>query len=150
MKYLLVIFGLITGISLHAAEAKVSVEQVKVGSSITLRVGGNYKVEDVEKVDEKTFRITFRAATESGRFDTLILDSDHLHVAVTKGTTIRLSAEILKDNGKSAEVAQLVIFLPSKVGQTPVWLLSNKAPLRDLRATDYLKMHAPINDYFVL
>jgi hypothetical protein len=115
-----------------------------------LRVGGDYKVDSVERLDERTFRVVFTAVKATGRYDTLRLDSDHVHVAVRVGQVVRLSAEILAERGAAADVAQMVVFLPSAQGREPVWLLSNKAPVRELRATKYLEMHSPMTDYMVM
>jgi hypothetical protein len=144
---------MISGITLGSEsknDAGKVVEKIRVSGSNIIRVGGNYRVEQIEKMKKGTFKISFVSVASTGRFDRLILNSDHTHVSVAKGDLIRLSAEILKDSGSVAEVAQMVVFLKTKLGQTPVWLLSNKAPLRDLRATRYLKMHAPTNDLIVL
>mgnify|MGYP005724812265 CR=1 FL=1 len=67
-----------------------------------------------------------------------------------KGEQLRLSAEILKVQGEAAEVAQVVLFLPSRAGRVPVWLLSNRVPHRELRSSKYLEMHVPLNDYIIL
>jgi hypothetical protein len=115
-----------------------------------LRVGGDYTVSAIDKVDDRSFRVEFKAVKPTGKFDVLHLDSDHIHVAVKVGQTLRLSAEILAQHGSSADVAQMVLFLPSVQGHVPVWLLSNKAPVHDLRATKYLEMHVPMTDYMVM
>src|SRR5438309_1256347 len=80
-----------------------------------IRVGGDYKVTSVDKIDDHTFRVQFQSVKPTGRYDQLRLDSDHVHVAVKVGQEIRLSAEILSEDkhGASAEVAQMVLFLPS-------------------------------------
>jgi hypothetical protein len=115
-----------------------------------LRVGGDYTVTAVDKQGEGAFHVEFRAVTPSGKFDLLTLESDHVHVAVKVGQKIRLSAEILTQKGAAAEVAQVVIFLPSAEGRVPVWLLSTKAEGRDLRASRYLEMHVPANDFMIM
>lgn len=115
-----------------------------------LRVGGNYTVAKIDKVAEGAFVMEFTSDAPTGKFDTLTLESDHVHVAVKVGQKIRLSAEILSTKGASAEVAQMVIFLPHVEGPVPVWLLSNKAPNLDLRSTKYLQMHNPLNDYTIM
>jgi hypothetical protein len=96
---------------------------------------------------DDSFVIEFRSERSSGRFDTLILQSDHVHVGLKLGSTIRLSAEIAAEHGGLAEVSQVVLFLPSRQGPTPVWLLSKNAQAKDLRAAPYIKMHAPQTDY---
>lgn len=114
------------------------------------RVGGQYTVTDIEKLDTRLFRIKFASTAPSGRFDTLVLESDHVHVAVKEGQTLKLSAEILSENGATAEVAQMVLFLPHVSGRIPVWLLSTKAPRGELRGSRYLEMHVPLNDYTIM
>ncbi len=128
--------------SLHA-EPETAVEQF-------IRVGGNYIVKSVEQKSGNSFIVSFTAESQTGKFDELQLESDHVHVAVKVGRTIRLSAEILKANGPKAEISQVVLFFPNAEGHVPVWLISNKFPNRDLKATKYLDMHAPNNDYMIL
>jgi len=152
LQILIAVMGLLSLSATLTAEEKKDkkVETVEVGKEQVLRVGGNYKVEQIIKNQNGTFKIIFISTQQTGRFDRLVLESDHVNVAVAEGSQVRLSAEILDDQGASAEVAQLVLFLPSSFGQTPVWLLSNKASNRELRATKYIDMHMPLNDYFVL
>lgn len=118
--------------------------------SDVLRVGGDYKVEKIEKVSDRTFVVEFHSVTATGKYDVLRLESDHVHVAVKVGQTLRLSAEILADKGREAEVSQVVLFLPNPQGHVPVWLLSNKVPAGELRGSKYLEMHSPLNDYVVM
>ncbi len=115
-----------------------------------LRVGGDYKVTAVDKVRDGAFVLEFTSTAPSGKYDVLRLESDHVHVAVKVGQQIRLSAEILTEKGNSAEVSQMVIFLPSIQGHVPVWLLSNKAPAQDHPSSRYLEMHNPLNDYVIM
>lgn len=115
-----------------------------------LRVGGDYKVTSVEKVRDGAFVVEFNSTTPSGKYDVLRLESDHVHVAVKVGQQIRLSAEILSEKGNTAEVSQMVIFLPSAQGHVPVWLLSKKAPAQDHPAAKYIEMHNPLNDYVIM
>lgn len=114
------------------------------------KVGGVYKVESIEKLSDRNFQIKFLAENKTGRFDELTLHSDHVHVAVNRGDIIRVSALILSEQGAKAEVSQLVVFLPSRNGSVPVWLLSNKTTHDELKASKYLEMHTPLNDFFVL
>lgn len=147
---LVMTLSLVIGAGMAAAQ---TAEVVQSDSGDILRVGGDYTVTAIEKVGEKAFRVEFTADAKTGKFDVLRLDSDHVHVAVKVGQKIRLSAEILAEKGANAEVAQVVVFLPSSQGQeshVPVWLLSNKAPPRDLRAAKYLEMHVPATDFVVM
>jgi hypothetical protein len=125
------------------AQPKNAVEQF-------IRVGGNYTVKSVEQKSGNVFLVKFTAENLSGNFDELELESDHVHVAVKVGRTLRLSAEVLKTTGPKAEISQVVLFFPNAEGHVPVWLMSNKFPDRDLKASKYLEMHAPINDYMIL
>jgi hypothetical protein len=115
-----------------------------------VRVGGNYVVAAVKQENDNTFLVTFKAEVASGKFDELRLASDHVHVAVKVGKTLRLSAEVVSTSGPVAEISQVVLFFPSAESHVPVWLMSNKFPARDLKASRYLEMHAPINDFMIL
>jgi len=115
-----------------------------------IRVGGNYTVKSVEQKSGNSFVVKFTAENQTGTFDELELESDHVHVAVKVGRTLRLSAEVLKTQGPKAQISQVVLFFPNAEGHVPVWLMSNKFPNRDLKATKYLDMHAPNNDYMIL
>jgi hypothetical protein len=123
---------------------------VSSSNEVAAKVGGDYKVARVERDANGVFHIEFRASRPTGRFDLLRLESDHLHVGVKLGQTMRLSAEILSESGAAAEVSQVVMFLPGRSGRVPVWLLSRKAMGRDLRAVRYLEMHVPANDFVVM
>lgn len=119
------------------------------GTSV-LRVGGDYAVASIDKAGDHSFVVEFKSENPTGRFDVLRLESDHVHVAVKVGQKIRLSAEILSEQGKVAEVAQVVVFLPAADSHVPVWLLSNKAPNHELRATKFLEMHDPLTDFTIM
>lgn len=146
MAILRLILALATSV---AAAPSFAADKAAHGEQI-LRVGGDYTVEAIDKVSERAFKIIFKADKPSGKFDVLRLDSDHVHVAVKVGQKIRLSAEILSQKGPEAEVAQVVIFFEGDAGRVPVWMLSNKAPQGELRASKYLEMHVPANDFIVM
>jgi hypothetical protein len=130
----------------HAEDNKTNKEpQAKVE-----RVGGNYTVSSITRTPEDTFVVIFKSVKPGERFTTLRLESDHVHVAVKEGETLRLSAEILQEKGDQAEVSQVLLFLPNIRGTTPVWLLSRKTPVGELRGSRYLEMHAPLSDYHIL
>ena len=114
------------------------------------RVGGEYTVASIDRQSDGIFLVEFKSNAPSGRYDTLHLESNHVHVAVKVGQKLRLSAEILREKGATAEVAQMVIFFPNAQGPVPVWLLSTKAPNGMLRGARYLEMHNPLNDYIVM
>lgn len=140
MKKLLFLL-MISAISL-AAKANENSHEV-------LKVGGNFEVSSIDLVDSGTFRVEFTAVKATGRFDTLILETDHVHFSIKEGQVIRLSAEVISENKDTAEISQVLLFLPSAQGQIPVWMLSKKGSQFDLRGSKYLEMHAPINDYIV-
>jgi hypothetical protein len=136
-------------LSLPALSAEAPKADTIEGTSI-LRVGGDYSVAKIDKVGERSFVVEFKSENPTGRFDLLRLESDHVHVAVKVGQKIRLSAEILSEKDSTAEVAQVVVFLPAQDSHVPVWLLSNKATNHELRATKFLEMHDPQTDFTVL
>jgi hypothetical protein len=114
------------------------------------RVGGTYEVTDIEQKDDGTFLINFQSVVKGGKFEFLKLESDHVHFSVVEGQKIRLSAEILGTKGNVTEVSQVLLFLPTSQGVTPVWMLSRKGQDRDLRGSKYLEMHSPQNDFNIL
>lgn len=138
--------GMVSG--LVTIQALAETQQTSEGE--IQRIGGDYEVTSIDKLGERSFRVVFKSIESTGKFDKLVLESDHLHVAVKVGQKLRLSAEILAVDKAEAEVAQVVLFLPNIRGHVPVWLLSNKAPMRDLRGSKYLEMHVPLNDYFIM
>ena len=140
----------LTSIAASLTAHAVEVEQVP-GEGKFLRVGGDYKVTSIDR-NEKTnhFLVKFESLQPSGKFDVLNLESDHVHVAVKVGQSVRLSAEILTEAGATAEVAQVVLFFQGQDGRVPIWLMSTKSPAGDLRATSYLKMHVPSTDFLVM
>ncbi len=145
---ILAIFALLLGaVPAFAVEAPKAT--VIEGTQI-VRVGGDYTVSNIEKVGDHSFLVEFKSDKPTGKYDVLRLESDHVHVAVKIGQKIRLSAEILSESKNIAEVAQVVVFLPVADSHVPVWLLSNKAPNHELRATKYLEMHVPLTDYTVM
>jgi len=117
--------------------------------SKALRVGGNYKVESITSGAKGSFDVTFRAENVTGRFDVLRIHTDHLHVAVKEGETLKISASILNEKSNEAEIHQVVLFIPRPEGATPVWMLSSAKDVRRLEATQYLKMHAPQTDFLL-
>lgn len=114
------------------------------------KAGGIYEVKEIEKKAGDTFTIRFEAIAKTGRFDVLVLETDHVHVGVEVGAQLRLSAQIISEQGATAEVAQVLLFLPVGQSHVPVWLLSKKAPAGELRGSKYLEMHAPTADYTIL
>jgi hypothetical protein len=113
------------------------------------RIAGDYRVAEIQPIHQgNSFRITF--VHEAGEpYERLILESDHIHVGIEQGQTIRLAAEVLEEHEKYAEIAQVLLFLPTDYGQTPVWMLSRKKPSLELRGAPLIEMHAPAADYAI-
>lgn len=124
--------------------------ELKVENPAVAKIGGVYKVTKIQKNRDGHFVVEFTSLQKTGKFDVLVLESDHLHVAVEEGKELRLSAEVLKESPKRTEVAQVLLFLPHGDTHVPVWLLSRHAPDRDLRGSRYIEMHAPTSDYLIL
>ena len=112
------------------------------------RVGGVYRVESIKKKNDSSFLIEFKSIEPNGDYDILRLESDHVHVGVSVGMQMRLSAEILKEFSSYVEVSQVLLFFKRGASTVPVWLLSKKSG-RGLRGARYLEMHAPTSDYVV-
>ncbi|SME89663.1 hypothetical protein [Pseudobacteriovorax antillogorgiicola] len=119
-----------------------------VGLSQVQRVGGNFEVVRIKPKPQGLVEVVFHALTPSGKYDQLQLISDHVHMGVKVGDHLRLSAEIVepKPHGLS-QVSQVLIFLPSRQGETPVWMLSRTRPPQKLSGAKLLEMHAPGADY---
>ena len=115
-----------------------------------LRVGGDYVVHDIRKSGDHSFEIEFRAADPTGKYDRVILTSDHVHMAVIKGQKLRISAEVTQTKDNVAEATQVLIFVPNSRGAMPVWMLSSRSKSLDLHGSKYLEMHAPQSDYDIL
>ena len=135
MKFLWVFLGFVL--------IQTSYSQVK-------RVGGDYIVSSIESLDSDKVRITFRSAQSTGSYDQLVLVSDHVHMGIQESDRLRISAEVVeaKPNGISV-VSQVLVFLPSRQGPTPVWMLSKTHPPSNLSGAKLLEMHAPSADYQV-
>lgn len=114
------------------------------------KVGGTYKVRSIVREPQNYFTIIFESSNPTGRFDILKLESDHVHFSLKEGDSIRLSAEVVKESKKEAEVGQVLLFVPDVQGYTPVWLLSRHSKFDDLKAGRYLEMHAPQSDFRIL
>ncbi len=122
------------------------------------RIGGDYAFKEMSrkcsvKIPGPCFRLTFEAVQKTGRFDVLILESDHVNAAIRPGDKMRLSAEIALDRGSWAEVSQVVLFQDGETGKasaTPMWLMSRKHKAGPGPAARYIEMHVPQNDYLVL
>ncbi|MFY7929796.1 MAG: hypothetical protein ACOVS5_13070 [Oligoflexus sp.] len=116
-----------------------------------IRIGGQYRIQKIEKLGDQDFQITFQGEPATGRYDALVLRSDHIHVGVQEGQVLRLTAEVIKDSGPALEVTQVLLFLNHReYGSTPVWLLSKNHITRDFRGARWLEMHAPQADFLIL
>ena len=112
------------------------------------RIGGTFVVTSIKPLKGSGFRVIFSAKEGTPRFKTLVLDSPHVHMSLTEGASLRLSADVIATTGDTAEISQVVVFVPSRGGNTPVWMLSKRAvePVPPARLLD---MHDPHNDYQV-
>lgn len=119
----------------------VAAEQVK-------RIGGDFLVEKIEGLSDGGFRVQFQHV-EKSRAKTLVLISDHVHMGVQEGQLLRLSAEVLSQQDDYIEVSQVLLFMPSNYGQTPVWMLSRKQAQLQLSGARLIEMHAPAADYTI-
>lgn len=124
----------------------VSILFATIAFSQVERVGGNYLIKKIEKKSDRYFQITFESVKKTGKFDRLVLDSDHVHFSVKEGQQLRISAEIAEYTRAEAKVSQVLLFLPHVQGYTPVWILSRNRR-RSLRGSKFLEMHAPQSDY---
>lgn len=125
------------------------------GSLRMERTGGDYRLANISdrcsvRTSGSCFKMTFTAIKKTGRFDELVLESNHVNLAVRKGDRIRLSAEIAVDRGRTAEVSQVVLFRDGKNPPPPVWMLSRKHKAGPGPAARYLEMHVPQTDFRVL
>jgi hypothetical protein len=112
------------------------------------RIGGDFIVSTIKRAQNGGFIVEFRANAGSPRIRVLRLESDHVNAGLNEGDKIRLSADVVASKGDMAEVAQMVLYLPSKIGPTPVWMLSKRNKPLDPPAK-LIEMHAPATDYAV-
>lgn len=112
------------------------------------RIGGNFTVTSIKPLKEGGFRVTFAAKDGSPRFKKLVLDSSHVHMSLAEGATLRLSADVISTNSDTADVSQVVVFVPTRNGETPIWMLSRRAVDPNPPAR-LIEMHAPQTDYQV-
>ncbi len=116
----------------------------------TVRVGGNYKVKKIERLKDSSFLVIFESTETTGRADVIRLESDHIHMGVSEGQVLRISAEVTADKGKVVEAQQVLLFLPQIEGPMPVWMLSRHSRSEsDLNGASYLEMHAPQSDFLI-
>ena len=119
--------------------------------SETLRVAGEYKVSSIKRQADGAFEVGFVSKHTTGRFDRLRLVTDHLHLRLKVGLSLKISAEIVEESGAIGEISQVLVFLrSSQHTQVPIWLISKTFGGRPLKGARYLEMHAPTSDYLVL
>lgn len=113
------------------------------------KVAGDYRIEKIIRTDTDSFKIVFHHVNNEEPFATLVLFSNHIHVGLAEGQVLRLSAEVLKRQETFTEVAQVLAYVPTDYGKTPVWLLSQNRPQLQLRGAKFIEMHAPAADYAI-
>ena len=121
---------------------------------VTKRVGGQYVVADIstEENEPNVYKIKFNSETSTGKYDSILLETYNLHLHLEKGSSYRISAEILKSidpEEKIVEASQVLIFIPKKEGAYPVWILSKNSEQTELSGAKYIEMHAPQSDYVI-
>ena len=112
------------------------------------RIGGNFTVTRITKLPSGGFGVDFKASEGAPKFSKLHLESDHINAGLEEGASLRLSADVFSSKGDTAEIGQVVVFIPGRVGPTPVWMLSKKSPRLDPPAK-LLEMHAPATDFAI-
>ncbi len=114
------------------------------------KIGGVYTVQKILAVKTGEFRIVFKAKDKSQKQITAVeLLTDHIHPGITEGLEIKISAEIDAVKNHTAHASQVLVFVPSKNGANPVWLVAHGKNFQ-AQDSDFLKLHAPSNDYLIL
>jgi hypothetical protein len=142
-------FLLISALTLSAAPGANTTTADEKTETTAERVGGDYRIESIQRHDDGTFTVMFAANVPTGKFDTIRLDCAHLHLGVKEGDVLRISAEIMTSAGAEAQASQVLVFVGTQQGPTPVWLLSNKVTTKELNGARYLEMHLPATDYMI-
>jgi hypothetical protein len=112
------------------------------------RIGGNFTVTKVKKLAHGGFSVDFKASEGNPKISRLHLESDHINAGLQEGDTLRLSADVISRKGSTAEIGQVVVFMPGRTGPTPVWMISKRASKLEPPAK-LIEMHAPSTDYVV-
>ena len=110
------------------------------------RIGGDFLVKSIHRKSDGSFAIVFESESPQAKFKTLNLESAHVHVAIVEKSKIRLSADVIDIDGTSANVSQVVLFLPGREGRTPIWMLSKSARPKG-PPSKLIEMHVPSTDY---
>lgn len=126
----------------------VSFSAAAVDKSNVERIGGNFTVTKIKKLPSGGFSVDFKSAAGTPKISRLHLESDHINAGLQEGNTLRLSADVISVKGDLAEIGQVVVFLPGRVGPTPVWMMSKRASKLEPPAK-LIEMHAPSTDYAV-
>ncbi|MEZ4742550.1 MAG: hypothetical protein R3B45_08895 [Bdellovibrionota bacterium] len=118
-------------------------------SSTLKRVGGNYVVREINRTDNSVV-VVFESVVKNGHADLIRLESDHIHIGIEEGQTLRISAEVSSSTDKEVDASQVLLFIPQAEGSVPVWLLSKEGRKKSLQGSSYLEMHDPRSDYAIL
>ena len=114
------------------------------------KIGGLFIVQKISSLKSGDFKVVFRAKEKSGQNVTSIeLLTDHIHPGIAEGLEMKISAEVDSIKNHVAYARQILVFVPSKTGANPVWLVARNRNFSPPDA-DFLKMHAPSNDYLIL
>ena len=119
--------------------------------SEVLKIGGTYKIKSIDQHDKGYFIINFESVPQTGKFDLLQLKTYNVHFALKKSDIVKISCELESNVNKNNiyEIAQVVIFLNSSQGRTPIWLTSINKPIANFDEANYLEIHAPQSDYLI-
>jgi hypothetical protein len=118
------------------------------GKETIERIGGNFTVTKIKKLSHGGFSVDFKAAEGSPAISQLHLESDHINAGLQEGDKLRLSADVLSKKGHTAEIGQVVVYMPGRSGPTPVWMISKRASKLEPPAK-LIEMHAPSTDFTV-
>ena len=113
------------------------------------RIGGTFLVKEIKRQHDGKFQIEFISPDPHSPYRKLILETEHVHIGIQEGATLRLSADVLAIKSGEAEVSQVVLFIPGRAGDNPVWMLSSRIPAGANPPAKLLEMHAPSTDYMV-
>lgn len=134
--------------ALEVKKDQVAASQVESKIPKVERIGGTFVVTSIKPLKSSGFRVIFTAKEGTPRFKTLVLESPHVHMSLTEGSSLRLSADVISTTGDTADISQVVVFIPSRNGNTPVWMLSKRV-IDPVPPAKLLEMHDPHNDYQV-
>ena len=114
------------------------------------KIGGDFIVKSIKRNRYNDYSIVFKPSFKSDKLKLLVLNTDHVHSNLAEGSSLRLSAEVVRVEAKIATVSQLVVFYPSKQGKTPVWMISkSEHSKKSFNASKLIDVHSPQSDYLV-